>query len=87
MTAHGHVRGHATIWVYADTLEPVTDARPCPRCGMLPNDDGTDPCLGHIPPHPEHGGCTSACCGHGVKEGYILYEDDHTETIPNEEMS
>jgi hypothetical protein len=57
-------------YVFADTGEDVhTTVRPCPKCGKLPNPDGTDPCLGLLP------GVQYACCGHGVKEPYILTQD------------
>jgi len=75
MTARSHVRGHAIEhtrdgWCYSDTQRPVRDCsdRPCSRCGELPTIEGYDSCLAHI------AGATSACCGHGVEEGYIVDE-------------
>lgn len=75
MTATSQQNGHEIEWdghqwIYEDG-EPATDNnfRPCPRCGKLPTPEGYDACLGHIP------GARSACCGHGVKEGYILWEE------------
>lgn len=55
---------------YADTGEPVVhpSRRPCPKCHRLPTPDGHDPCLGHIE------GAISACCGHGVADGFILWQ-------------
>ena len=70
MTVSTHERGHKTIWVYADTLEPVTGNRPCIRCGNLPTEEGYDACLGYIE------GASSACCGHGITEPYIIFEDE-----------
>ena len=35
----------------------------------MPTEDGHDACLGALP------GVIAACCGHGVKEGYILFEN------------
>ena len=71
--ARGFIRGHAVrfdedteSWVYADTLGPADDKRPCPRCGRMPTKEGYDACLGHIPR------VVSACCGHGMEEGYVL---------------
>lgn len=56
---------------YADTgnLVSAEPSRPCPRCGHCRLPGGEDACLGHMP------GVTGACCGHGVQEGYVLYED------------
>lgn len=52
-------------WMYKDGTDG-TVVRPCPRCGHLPTAEGYDHCLGHIE------GATSACCGHGVEEPYII---------------
>ena len=82
-----HCYGHATYydresdtWRYLDTGEPVTPhserERPCPKCGKPPTPEGYDACLGHIP------GAISACCGHGVYEGAIWYEDGRREKLP-----
>lgn len=47
--------------------------KPCPRCGLNPADyDGHDPCLHNLP------GVFGACCGHGVKNGYVKF---HNGTI------
>lgn len=54
-------------WIYADTKEPISIARPCKRCGQLPTKEGYDACLGYIP------GAVWACCGHGVYPPYIKY--------------
>lgn len=71
MTATKYVFGHLAEWVYSDTREPVGagDSRPCPKCGRLPNPDGTDPCLGHLP------GMRAACCGHGVEAPWVITDD------------
>ncbi len=82
--ATDYCRGHlivwdqlADVWRYADTGEPAEDwggaARPCPQCSQLPHPDGRDACLSVIP------GAVAACCGHGVKRGYIAW--------PNEDAS
>lgn len=42
---------------------------PCVKCGKLPTKEGHDACLGTLP------GVTDACCGHGVKEAYIIFEN------------
>lgn len=69
-----HVFGHRVKWVYADTGEDVGagDTRPCPKCGRLPNPDGTDPCLARLP------GIIAACCGHGAGVPYVITEDGVT---------
>ena len=41
----------------------------CPRCGCTNKQDNPDGCLGLLP------GVVSACCGHGVEEGYIIFEN------------
>jgi hypothetical protein len=99
-TMFGYSRGHqiqATIildkkthawfgtigkWSFSDTGETFEcghiPERPCVRCGKMALETGEDACLGHIP------GVQAACCGHGVEEGYINYEDGREETIPLE---
>ncbi len=53
-------------WVYSDDKSPIgKELRPCPRCGEKPTLEGYDACLGYIPK------AIFACCGHGVREGYI----------------
>lgn len=56
------MRGHV---IYYDG-SVADDSRPCKKCGNMPNDDGSDYCLGHIP------GAKAACCGHGVQSPYVL---------------
>ena len=68
-----NLRGHEIIfindeWVYADTKESINNIRPCVRCGCMPTSKGYDACLGYIK------GVKSACCGHGVIEGWCTYE-------------
>jgi hypothetical protein len=41
----------------------------CPKCNMKKTTDGHDPCIPNLP------GVRSACCGHGVKDGYIMFEN------------
>lgn len=48
---------------------PIVKEKPCIKCGKMPTSDGHDACLGTLP------GVIAACCGHGVKEGYILFEN------------
>ena len=61
---------------YVDTGELCWESppRPCPKCGEAPvceegKIDGHDPCIANLP------GVDFACCGHGVEEGYIKFED------------
>lgn len=53
-------------WRYVDNNEIDDGERPCKLCGRAPTEDGYDACLGHIE------GATSACCGHGVTDAYII---------------
>lgn len=67
--ARGHVIFFNQEWVYADTGESVEgNDRSCARCGNLPDEKGHDFCLGDI------SGVSSACCGHGVEDGFFLFE-------------
>ena len=76
MTATMTHRGHQIYydsktftWRYADNDEAIeNNERPCKRCGHLPTQEGYDYCLGHIK------GAKSACCGHGIKEGFVMYD-------------
>ena len=69
MVASSYSRGHKLIfknkWIFEDGEEIYE--RPCVRCGNLPI-EGYDSCLGFIE------GVKSACCGHGVEEGFIKKE-------------
>jgi len=53
-------------WVYEDGVALSKEDRPCARCGKPPTEEGYDACLGHID------GVTSACCGHGKEEAYVV---------------
>lgn len=72
-----HDKGHLIIWdenlddwIYADDKTIVRyNPRSCPRCGHMPTEEGYDYCLGKLP------GVLNACCGHGVEEGYIQFEN------------
>lgn len=69
------LRGHNIevkngIWVYSDTLQPVTDTRACNHCSKKPLLNDIDNCVGNLP------GISNACCGHGViSESYITLLD------------
>jgi hypothetical protein len=69
-----YFHGHKIIykndqWVYADTKKPIIEDshRACKKCGFGFKD--YDACLGKLP------GVINACCGHGVDEGYIQFEN------------
>ena len=69
--ATSYSRGHeiyydGTNWRFTDTNEIDNKTRACKRCGKVPTAEGYDACLGHIE------GATSACCGHGVAEPYMV---------------
>lgn len=42
--------------------------RPCPLCNRLPI-DGMDACISNRP------GVLNACCGHGIRKGYVQFEN------------
>ena len=74
MTTTSYIYGHlayydtdAKVWRYADTDEVANEDRPCVRCGRMPTSEGHDACLGTLP------GVKYACCGHGVRKGYVKY--------------
>lgn len=58
-------------WRYADTNEPVEDrpSYPCKHCGLFQSADGHYPCIANLP-WVKYG-----CCGHGDREGYVMFED------------
>ena len=64
-----------------DNIELLDPKRPCKKCGLKPIElksdmgDNVDACLGVLK------GVKSACCGHGVEDGYIIYEDGRKEII------
>lgn len=72
MVARGFSRGHpieyvGSEWVWSDTKEPIEgNERPCIRCGCMPTPEGHDACIGTLD------GVSSACCGHGVEEPYVM---------------
>jgi len=75
MKATSHILGHEIIWrddswYYLDGVEADDkNIRPCVRCGKYPTEEGHDQCIANLP------GVKNACCGHGVHEGYIQFED------------
>lgn len=86
MTVTATIFGHAVvwdepaqIWRWQDTNEPAHgwggEPRRCPECDELPTAEGDDPCIGHIP------GVYSACCGHGIEAGQILWVHAHGSNL------
>lgn len=71
-----YLAGNKIIWDDKDAVFKYKDGtsttkekiKPCPVCGEH-QIDGCDPCLGKLP------GVISACCGHGVKPGYVIFEN------------
>jgi len=61
-------------WIYSDNDEIMNpqEKRPCIRCGELPTGDGHDSCIANL------GNVINACCGHGVEEGYIQFDNGIT---------
>ena len=87
MTATGYSHGNPIeydvkrkIWVYPNTQTPIlNNPRKCPKCGKMPTKEGYDACLGHIDR------ATSACCGHGVEQGYIVIDGEYIKFLNKEE--
>jgi len=80
MSATGHIRGHKIYfseedkrWHYKDTDNIVTesDIQYCVKC-RKPCIDGVDFCLYGL---RDCDFINSACCGHGVEQGYIMLKD------------
>ena len=63
-----------SAWRFSETDKLIDDIDKidlvCPKCGMSSRDtDGDDPCIANLP------GVRAACCGHGVEDAYILFDD------------
>jgi hypothetical protein len=56
-------------WRYHNDNSPYDDSKPCIRCGQMPTKDGHDACIANLP------GVRNACCGHGVQQGYVQFEN------------
>ena len=44
-------------------------ARHCDKCDKDMGDNEPDACWGYLP------GVIFACCGHGIRQGYVLFEN------------
>ena len=56
-------------YFYDDNNKKVPEKRKCPKCNEYPTEDDHDPCIKNLP------GVKYACCGHGVEEGYVVFEN------------
>jgi hypothetical protein len=64
--SRGHKIYFENQWLYVDNNQPITNKRPCIRCGRKPTAEGYDACIGKM------NGVSSACCGHGIEPPFIL---------------
>ena len=57
-------------WYHAgrEIPNPLEHTIPCEACG-LPPVDGCDGCIGRLP------GVLFACCGHGKRQGYVMFSN------------
>ncbi|MBF4469170.1 MAG: hypothetical protein ISP01_07165 [Methanobrevibacter arboriphilus] len=78
MTAKVYFRGQEAyfdednnIWKFTSDDSPVNKYVNivCPKCMKKMKEDEVDNCIGRLP------GVKHACCGHGVKQGYIIFEN------------
>ena len=68
--ARGHEIHYDVEWKYMDNGNPIDNMRPCKKCGRAPvliNGVYVDACMGYTE------NATSACCGHGVEDSYVVY--------------
>ncbi|MBP2045247.1 hypothetical protein [Methanobacterium aggregans] len=86
MVNYHYIRGHKVCFsdktpekefskeYYEDDGCEVLDRteRPCIKCGKKPSPEGYDACIGELP------GVKYACCGHGVEDGHIIFENGTT---------
>lgn len=80
MVAKGYIRGYEIkfdpdkrAWIFVDTGAKIKqdgkEYRPCKKCGQPPTKEEHDFCIKNLP------GVINACCGHGVEDGYIQFEN------------
>lgn len=75
MTVTSYKRGHPYYYdgdkteYYLDNKEPLNVERKCVRCLEMPTKEGHDNCIGELP------GVKFACCGHGIEQGYIIFNN------------
>jgi hypothetical protein len=57
-------------WHYSDDKSLfIFGDRPCTKCNHFQTDKGHDYCIRNLP------GVKNACCGHGIEDGYIQFND------------
>jgi hypothetical protein len=58
-------------WFYDDGVltQKVRNTKKCKKCDCIRIDGKYDNCLGKIE------GATSACCGHGIDDGYVTFNN------------
>jgi len=54
---------------YSDGVDAWDNERECPNCNLMPTKEGHDACLGTLP------GVEFACCGHGITQGYVKFNN------------
>jgi hypothetical protein len=76
MVAKAFVNGHEAYfnqeenqWRYTDNDQNANENRACIKCDKFPTNEGHDYCMRNLV------GIINACCGHGVEEGYLQFED------------
>jgi len=67
-----YLDGNDDLWRYYEDDKLTDQPKPCPKCNCLPTKEGHDMCLGKLP------GVKSACCGHGIKEAYVAFDNGIT---------
>lgn len=72
-------------WIYCDTLEELSNVRPCAHCGLQFDQTeryAVDPCYGRLE------GVWGACCGHGNnKKQYIHTYDENARGLTFEQYT
>lgn len=56
-------------WFWKEDDTSILIDKSCPKCHLFPLKYEVDPCLGLLP------GVEHACCGHGIHNGYILFNN------------
>lgn len=77
MAIKSYVSGHEIYydyndnqWKYISDNKSVEECpKPCIRCGNKSTTEGHDNCIANL------GRVVNACCGHGVEEGYIQFDN------------
>lgn len=82
--AKAYSRGHGLFytdkWYYLTDGSIFDNSKACKKCGHHPTKEDHDYCLGTLK------GVKHACCGHGVKNGYIIFNNDEKIELKPEKM-